>query len=287
MRDLKPCFRAGGAGAALQRGCCRKRLLGAFCLAAGLHAGGSQATILLFDQARNVTGTTVVPISSGSAVPQDYGDNVTGAVVDVSGGQYTYGNGGEGYTPNVTVEYFSATSVNMWIAGYGDLTNVILAHAPLSPGGVAPGALNVRLTAEPGYLVELYSFDLAGWSNTDYTIDAVNILGDGSLLYSSTNVLVEGNAGGPLHTSFDFSSPLTAVELLIEIDFSNLAAGIQDNIGMDNIRFGQIPPPSTVVPVPAAGVLFGSGLAALVSCLRRRPARPGGAPGRWSRRADA
>lgn len=270
MLETRLRFRKPRRNAGLHRSRSYGRAVCALLLFAGLYAGQSPATILVFDQSRNATGTTVVPTSAGAVVPQDYGDNVTGAAVNVSGGVYTYGNGGEGYTPNVVAEYFSATSVSLWTSLYGDLTNVLLARAPLS--GAVAGSLNVRLTAETGYLVELYHFDLAGWANTDYTIDAVNVLGDGSTLFSSTSVLVEGDFSGPRHTAFDFSSPLTAVEILIEINFSNLATGIQDNIGIDNIRFGQFPPP-TVIPVPATGLLFVSGLAGLVMRLRRRRPR--------------
>lgn len=241
-------------------------------LAACFAAGGSQATILTFDQSRNATGTTVVPTAAGSAVQADYGDNVTGSPMDVSGGQFTYGNGGEGYTPNVVADFFAATDVSLWTIQYGDLSNVLLARAPLS--GAVAGSLNVRLTADPGFRVALYHFDLAGWANTDYTINAVNILGDGGLLFNRSGVLVEGDFSGPRHTAFDFSVPLSATELLIEIDFSNIAAAMQDNIGMDNIRFGQQPP--QIVPLPAAGVLFSAGLALLVACSAGRPGRPVG-----------
>lgn len=242
-------------------------------LLAGWYAGEGRATILTFDQSRNATGSSVVPTAAGSSVQQDYGDNVTGASMAVDGGLFTYGDGGEGYTPNVAVEYFAATAVSLWTIQYGDLDNVLLARAPLS--GAVAGSLNVRLTADPGFLVALYHFDLAGWPNADYTINGVNILGDGGVLFSQSNVLVAGALNGPRHTAFDFSSPLAAAELLIEIDFSNLAASSQDNIGMDNIRFGQ-QPPALVVPVPAGGALFGAGLAVLLAC--RRTVRPGRLP---------
>ncbi len=241
-------------------------------LAAGCAlTGNSYATILVFDQSRDATGSTVVATAAGSDVQQDYGDRVTGSPMAVAGGQFTYGNGGEGFTPNVVVDYFSGADVGLWTVQYGDLTNVLFARAPLS--GTIAGSLNVRLTADPGYQVQLYHFDLAGWPNADYTIDAVNIFGNGATLFSLANVLVEGDANGPRHTSFDFSSPLTAAQLLIQIDIGNIAASSQDNIGMDNIRFGQTPP--AAIPVPAASVLFGSGLVLLAARFRRRPARRG------------
>lgn len=233
--------------------------------AAGFH-GAAQATVLIFDQSRSATGTDVVPIVNGADVPQDYGDNVTGSPMAVSGGAFTYGEGGEGFTPNVTAEYFSDTGVVMWATGYGDLTNVLLAHT--LPGGPAANTLNVRLTADPGYDVELFGFDLAGYF-ADYVINGVSVLSGAVTLFSQANVSVEGNATGPGHTAFDFSAaPLVGPELLIRIDVANLAVGSQDNIGLDNIRFGQTPP--AAVPLPAAVWLLASGCVGLLGVARRR-----------------
>ena len=164
------------------------------------------------------------------------------------------------------VEYSSGTNLGLWTIQYGDLTNVLFATGAL-PGGSAPGALNVRLTADPGFEVQLYHFDLAGWPNTDYTINGVSVIGDAGTLFTQSNVLVEGNFSGPRHTAFDFAMPLSAQALLIQVDFSNLAVGSLDNIGMDNIRFGQNPP--AVVPVPSAFLLFVSGLTTIFAGLQR------------------
>ncbi|BAU49215.1 hypothetical protein SVA_2667 [Sulfurifustis variabilis] len=225
----------------------------------------SRATVLTFDETRSATGSTVIPTTSGSSVQQDYGDNVTGSSMDVTGGQFTYGNDGEGFTPNVVVDYSSGTAVSLWTTQYGDLTNVAFAN---SLPGTTPNALNVLLTADPGYEVQLYHFDLAGWSNTDYVIDGVSVFGDSLALYSQADVLVQGDIVGPRHTAFDFATPLSAQQLLIEIDFGNLAGGFQDNIGIDNIRFGQTPP--VVVPVPPAAWLFFSALVGLAGMARRK-----------------
>jgi hypothetical protein len=57
--------------------------------------------------------------------------------------------------------------------------------------------------------------------------------------------------------------------LLIEIDYSNLAGGQQDNIGIDNIRFGQNPP-ATAPPIPEPStLLLGAGGLAAVALKRR------------------
>lgn len=241
--------------------------------AAGAWSGlaeEARATVLVFDESRDAaTGTTVVSTTSGADIQQDYGDRVTGSPMNVTGGQFTYGNAGEGYTPNVTVDYYTGnvqTTPRLWASQYGDLTNVMFAWAPVS-GAIASGSLNVRLNADPGYAALLYHFDLGGWAN-DYTINAVSVADGATTLFSQSNVLVEGDANGPGHSAFDFTTPLSGQQLVIQIDFSNLAAGIQDNIGIDNIRFGQLPP--APVPVPAAVWFLGSGVGAWLTYARRR-----------------
>ncbi len=68
-----------------------------------------RATILEFDQIRIADGS-VVPTISGNDVEQDYGDRVHSSPMNVPGGQFTYGNGGEGFTPNVVVDYFAGSA---------------------------------------------------------------------------------------------------------------------------------------------------------------------------------
>ena len=82
--------------------------------------------------------------------------------------------------------------------------------------------------------------------------------------------MVEGDFSGSRHTAFDFATPLSANQLQIRIDVANLGAGMQDNIGIDNIRFGQNPP--AAVPLAPALCLFGSGLLALIGISRRNTA---------------
>jgi hypothetical protein len=214
------------------------------------------ATILLFDQERDAaTQTKVGPTSSGGQLPADYGDHVTEASVAVPGGIFTYGDGGEGFTPDITVDIFSAAAtetdarVNLWQNGYGDLVNVIFAEGPGTAG--AP-KLSVRLTAAVGYEVNLYGFELAGFGS-DYTIAGVTVSAGTATAFSQSDVLVQGDSVGTGHTEIAFATPLTAPELLVEIDVSNLPSGIQDNVGMDSIRFGQTPP--RIVPEPRSFAL--------------------------------
>ena len=236
-------------------------------LSASLLAQPAHATILLFDQQRDTATQTVVgPTTSGGRLPGDYGDEVTSSLIAVSGGFFSYGDGGEGFTPDVVVDIFTSTAVagdpgaRLWQAGYGDLLNVVYGQGPGIGGSPE---LFVRLSAASGYAVDLYGFELAGFGS-DYTIAAVEVLAGSLALYSAANVLVEGDASGPGHTSFAFAGPLSAAELLIRLDLSNIPSGIQDNIGIDSIRFGQTPPgtvPEPALPAAAAGLMLALALA--------------------------
>jgi len=215
------------------------------------------ASILTFDQTRATTAGPVVPTFGGASVPDGYGDRIAGADVAVPGGVFTYGDAGEGFTPNVVADFISGAAtpvgpgVSLWGDDYGDLVNVLF-------GNNTSTWLGVALTADPGYEVLLYGFDLAGWPRADYLISAVRVFGDATLLFEQANVLVEGNATGPGHTAFAFGTPLAARALFIEIAYGNLPGSQHDNIGIDNIRFGQHPPsqpgngPPTGVPEPGA-----------------------------------
>jgi hypothetical protein len=224
----------------------------------------ANASILTFDQIRQVG--VVVPTISGNDLEDDYGDRITGTSMNVPGGQFTYGNGGEGFTPNVTTHFVAGngSSLSLWRDSYGDLTNVAF-------GSNLSASLIVQLTADPGYTVDLYHFDLAGWFLRDYTIDAVRVVSDAGTLFFQDNVLVQGaNDGGPMHTSFDFAAPLSGAVLTLQIDYGNLTDSTQDNIGIDNIRFGQNPP--AAVPIPATLWLFGSGVMGLLGIAIRKRA---------------
>lgn len=239
------------------------RCLNVVALTIGFVSIGN-ASILTFDQTRQAG--VIVPTISGNDLEADYGDRITGSPMNVPGGQFTYGNGGEGFTPNVVTHFFTGngTGLSIWRDSYGDLTNVVF-------GNNQSVSLNVQLTADPGYTSDLYHFDLAGWNLADYNINAVRVLSGANTLFSLDNVLVQGaDDGGPMHTAFDFATPLNGAELLIQIDHGNLAVGQQDNIGIDNIRFGQNPP--AIVPLPLTAWLFGSGLMSLVDLSKHRKA---------------
>lgn len=203
------------------------------------------ATILTFDQ----DGTYFVD--------QSYGDNVA---MTPQGG-FTYGEAGEGFTPNVVADYGTAIH---YPTGYGDLTNVLYVG----------GLFSLTLTADPGFNVLLYDFDMAGWPSTDYVIDSVQVLDESStLLFDQAGVAIAGDFVGPRHTDFDFDPILVGQALTILFDSSSLG-GASYNIGIDNIRFGQCVIGQCVsgasVPEPSTLALLGIGLAGLGWMGRRK-----------------
>lgn len=166
----------------------------------------------------------------GTAIDSAYGSRVTSPAQ----GGFVYGSAG-GFTPNVVIEYGPVTDdVHRWSGDYGDLQDVIYREAE------GAGILTVTLRADPGFLVVLRRFDLAGWPNTDYTINGVQVLdGAGTVVFSQPDAAIRGASGSPRHTGFDFGpSPLVAQVLTMQIDSRNLGGG-SDNIGIDNIEFSQ------------------------------------------------
>jgi hypothetical protein len=234
----------------------------ALLLVGNLASQAVQATVLQFDQTRNAaSGVAVEPVYAGADLPQDYGDRVGSSPQSVSGGQYTYGNAGEGYTPNVEVTYLLGVgpAVQMWTTGYGSLANVIY-------GSHGSQWIDIQLTADPGYSVLLHGFDLAGWANTDYLISGVSVFEASNTLFAQTNVTVGGAFTQPF-THFEFSTPLSGSNLTLRVNYANLAANIQDNIGLDNLRFSQFPSP---VPEPSNWVYLLAGTGLVAWAVRRR-----------------
>lgn len=227
-----------------------------FCCACVIAASLEAGVILTFDQ-------TNPSIAGGETIAnQAYGDRVA-ATSDAVGG---YGTFDTGFTQNIVVEYGDGAgpvnNTRLWATGYGDLTNVLYNNAD------GDDRLTVTFTADPGYVVRLHSFDLAGWPSADYTIAGVRVHNGTTDLFSQTNVLVRGSlTQNPRHTTFSFSTPLEGEVLQIYINLTGLG-GASDNIGIDNIAFSQFPE-SAIVPEPST-FLTSAGAALLVILTRRR-----------------
>jgi hypothetical protein len=109
-----------------------------------------------------------------------------------------------------------------------------------------PQPFEFRLVADPGFKVELNSFDMAGWPHLDFaSIASVSVEdGAGIVLASQSNVLIQGDAIEPQHTHLSFTG-ITAQELRIKFDSTTDGHGNvldSDDVGLDNINFSQTPP---------------------------------------------
>jgi hypothetical protein len=227
---------------ALPRRACLPYLL---CFVIGLAATASlSATVLTND----ISGPGFGPDSSIGAV---YGNRVSSASSSSGALTLAYANFGEGYTPNIAANY--GQPANYYDAGYGALVNVAYA-----PGGI----FTLTFSADPGFNVSLYSFDLAG-IDSSYQINSVSVFSGATTLFSQNNIVINGSANGTGVSSFSFG-PLSAAQLTIQFDASNLGAN-GANIGIDNIRIGQV-----AVPEPSSIALVVAGAAVATFLARRR-----------------
>ncbi|BCW96845.1 MAG: PEP-CTERM sorting domain-containing protein [Fimbriimonadales bacterium] len=211
-------------------------------LCAGFLSVSAYATVLTFDNA------------GSSTIPFDYGDRVNASGVD-SGGRTGF-NLTFGETPNVQVEMYTADYQNgswaqldnlfVWGTQYADLTDVAY-HSPSNQGA------RFIFTADATHYVRLHSFQMGGWPLSNRTLPFLQVLVDGSPVFTQTNVAISGTTANTF--SFD---PSVVKGSVIEIRF-----GGDWNVGIDNIGFSQ-----ELIPEPASLLALGAGLAGLA--LRRR-----------------
>ena len=126
-----------------------RRLLAAISLLALilLPFQAALATIITFENATGgPLGTNFSPLTSTTCGASGLGDFVGSAVQ----GSCSYGNGGEGFTPNVGVEFLATHAIN--VGPIGDLANV--GFKQLS------GQIQIMLTADVDFEVELLGFDI-------------------------------------------------------------------------------------------------------------------------------
>jgi hypothetical protein len=196
--------------------------------------------ILLVSSASHATVLTFDPVNMNfEHVSQDYGDRVT--MTPQNG--FEYGTDA-GFTPNVEVDYgLLPTAIPaLWTTGYGDLTNVLYEDQD------GYGYLEITLTADPLWNVQLHGFDMAAYSNVN-PINSVTVRdGVGTVLFNQNNVSITASG----HDSFTFDPPLQAATIVIAIDTHNLGT-VSDNISIDNITFGQLS-----VPLPVEASTWGS-----------------------------
>ena len=194
-----------------------------------LHLASVDATELTFD---------IDGLGNHSAVPQEYGDNVSAATM----GDFSYGSA-EGYTPNVTVSYGpdDATPA-FWSTGYGDLTNILFEDRDRF------GVLEITFRADPGSEVKLHRWDMAAYGpafSAPPTITKVQVTdGDGAVLFNEDDAEIAHQG----HRRFDHSAaPFQAQVLVLRFESGNLG-NLSDDIAFDNIVFSQTGNPGDCEP---------------------------------------
>ena len=186
---------------------------------------------------------TIDGIGNFGNIPQDYGDRVT--MLDE--GSFHYGEHGEGFTPNVEVSYTTSAGQDpsWWGTGYGDLVGIYFENTDGNGSG------EIVLTADFGYEVVLYGFDMSAYGpvfSGDPVIDAVRVRGCSSApLFEELDASISETT----RTSYDFSTePIRAREIRIQFESGNLG-GLSDDIAIDNIVFGQVAVSGEEIACPA------------------------------------
>lgn len=175
--------------------------------------------VLALGPAGNAMGGTVLtfdmkPFTTlGGMTSQAYGDRVNGASDAVG----FYGTDNGMYTPNVLTS--DGGTPRTWTTGYANLTNV-----PYNDD--EGGDLVLTLTADPGFLVTLLSFDLGSFSGTNRTLNntAVSIQdGVGTELFSVNGPVVIGGS-----SPNSFSPNVSARQLVLRLHVGQLVNSSDD-----------------------------------------------------------
>lgn len=195
----------------------------------GAHAK-AQTTVLPFEGL-----TTHYPLLQG------YGDRVTGPVT----GGFTYGGAGT-YTPHVLVSFGGyenglATPLHPWGSGYNDLQDIV--YAPFIGAANFGAELQVTLTADVGSRVTLSGFDLGNWGQT-VTLPYVRVTDEEQRVLFEEFSVALADSSSPNERNLLFNPPLLGRVLTLRISLAGLG-GLGDNVGLDNLAFGEIPWPVT------------------------------------------
>jgi hypothetical protein len=191
----------------------------------------ASVTLLCHDSAATELTFDIAGIGNSAVLPDEYGDRVTALTM----GSFSYAESGEGFTPNVEVEYVRGPAQPAWWGpNYGDLQGVLYEERD------GFGELEIVFRADPGFAVVLYSWDMAAYtpqSPSDPIINSVFVSnGIGCDRFRQDDAAISAAT----RTAFNFSSnPIAGRVIRLTFDSSNLG-GASDNIGFDNIRFGQM-----------------------------------------------
>ncbi|MEM8709594.1 MAG: hypothetical protein AAGG01_01465 [Planctomycetota bacterium] len=172
---------------------------------------------------------------TSNEVAWDYGDYVESS----STGGYTY-TGTGGFTPHVHVTLGSEENgigepLFTWATGYNDLVDVM--YASVSGTDAHVNEIVVTLSAEPGYLASLEAFDIGNWGAA-VTLPYVRVFDEtGLLLYEDLDVFLEPNTS-PIEKNYAFSPVLEGRVVTLRVSVQGLF-GLADNVGLDNLQFGE------------------------------------------------
>ena len=167
-----------------------------------------------------------------------------GAYVDgPTAGGFTY-TGTGGFTPHVTAAFGSQTAAAgsgmfTWNAGYNDLVGVI--YGAINGGATTTevAELAVTLSADPGHVATLESFDIGNWGAA-VNLPYVRVVDEtGAILFEDLHVDLNPNTS-PDEKNYVLSPAPQGQILTLEISVAGLGT-IADNVGIDNLTFGELP----------------------------------------------
>jgi hypothetical protein len=176
------------------------------------------------------TGTTILLMGPLLANQSTYGDNVSAASA------FNYG-GTPNFTPNITAAFTGGTQ----------------SGTPTQDGsrGIyrtdSSGIATITLTAQAGYLLQLESFDLTVFANrfapnSQVQLKQVKVVdGEGNVHVDRGDVTIGVNASrqGELVTLDLTADNIITDEVIITVDASDQPVGLENEIGILNVRFNQ------------------------------------------------
>lgn len=238
-------------------------ILGGIALSMGV-AGVANATILTF-------ADNPVP-SNNKDLAVNYGSNIGAATA-------AFVDGGEGMTPDVALtwaptggpenvnsptadvlEYHSATTFSTNVGAPGFVTPVLQLDVDASnhDAGFVPADVTVDFTMSNGAALRMYSVEIGNASDQTETGHPWNIrlvrLSDLAVVASyTTGVMVAGSKETALLNYI--GDPGQNYRLVFDDGNSTVNADHNPRTAIDNLRFGQIPEPTTML----LGVICGLG----------------------------
>lgn len=183
---------------------------------AALICGTASATVLTFYAGEGIS----------YELDQNYGDNVTSTLMGI----FEYEENGEGFTPNVTVDYLGVggDGLNYWRDGFHGTTGV------LNNEDDDEDFTTFKLVADDEHLVVLHSLLWSGYSSDSVPVDSITVTDEnGTELYNSGAFDATGT-----NDTVTFG-PITGKTLTVSANLTS-AGDNNDSFGFDNVTLSQI-----------------------------------------------